>query len=150
MSVDPSALLAPGSIRLFETAATKEDAVRMCGQALVDAGAVDPAYIDTMLEREASISTFLGEGVAIPHGTLAGKDAVHRDALCVLRFPDGIDWGAGTATLCIGIAAQGDGHLEILAQLAQILLDPERADALRKAEAPETVLTLLTPTEGES
>lgn len=150
MSVDPSALLAPGSVRLFEQAATKEDAVRMCGQALVDCGAVDPAYIDTMLEREASISTFLGEGVAIPHGTLAGKDAVHRDALCVLRFPDGIDWGAGTATLCIGIAAQGNGHLEILAQLAQILLDPERADALRKAEDPDTVLSLLTPTEGES
>jgi len=150
MSVDTSALLTPGSIRLFEQAATKEDAVLMCGQALVDAGAVDPAYIDTMLEREASISTFLGEGVAIPHGTLAGKDSVHRDALCFLRFPDGVDWGAGTATLCIGIAAQGDGHLAILAELAQILLDPERADALRKAEDPETVLTLLTPTEGES
>lgn len=150
MSVDPSALLAPGSIRLFEQAATKEDAVRMCGQALVDAGAVDPAYIDSMLEREASISTFLGEGVSIPHGTNAGKKSVLRDALCVLRFPDGVDWGAGTATLCIGIAAQGDGHLEILAELAQILLDPERAEALRKAEDPETVLTLLTPTEGES
>lgn len=150
MSVDASALLAPGSIRLHERAATKEDAVRMCGKALVDSGAVDPAYIESMLEREASISTFLGEGVAIPHGTLAGKDAVLRDALCVLRFPDGVDWGTGTATLCIGIAAQGDGHLEILAQLAQILLDPERADALRKAEDPETVLTLLTPTEGES
>jgi len=150
MSVDTSALLAPGSIRLFEQTGTKEDAVRMCGQALVDSGAVDPAYIDTMLEREASISTFLGEGVAIPHGTLAGKDSVHRDALCFLRFPDGVDWGAGTATLCIGIAAQGDGHLEILAELAQILLDPERAEALRKAEDPETVLTLLTPNEGES
>jgi mannitol PTS system EIIA component len=150
MSVDPSALLAPGSIRLHEQAATKEDAVRMCGQALVDAGAVDPAYIDTMLAREVSMSTFLGEGVAIPHGTLAGKDSVHRDALCVLRFPDGVDWGAGTATVCIGIAAQGNGHIDILAQLAQILLDPERADALRKAEDPQTVLTLLTPTEGES
>jgi len=150
MSVDPSALLAPESIQLFEQAATKEDAVRMCGQALVSAGAVDVAYVDTMLEREASISTFLGEGVAIPHGTLAGKDAVHRDALCFLRFPDGVEWGAGTATLCIGIAAQGDGHLEILAQLAQILLDPERAEALRKADDPQTVLDLLTPTEGES
>ena len=150
MSVDPSALLAPGSIRLHERAATKEDAVRMCGQALVACGAVDPAYIDSMLERELSMSTYLGEGVSIPHGTNAGKESVLRDALCVLRFPDGVEWGAGTATLCIGIAAQGNGHVDILAQLAQILLDPERADALRKAEDPETVLTLLTPTEGES
>ncbi|MDQ1483206.1 MAG: mannitol system component [Actinomycetota bacterium] len=122
----------------------------MCGQALVDSGAVEPAYIDSMLEREASISTFLGEGVSIPHGTNAGKESVRHDALCVLRFPDGVDWGAGTAILCIGIAAQGDGHVDILAQLAQILLDPKRADALRKAEDPQTVLTLLTPNEGES
>jgi PTS system mannitol-specific IIA component len=150
MSVDASTLLAPDSIRLNQRAATKEDAVRLCGQALVSAGAVDPAYVDTMLEREASMSTFLGEAVAIPHGTLAGKDYVHEDALCFLRFPEGIDWGTGTATLCIGIAAKGDGHLEILAQLAQILLDPERADALRNARDPETVLSLLTPIEGES
>jgi len=150
MSVDPSTLLAPGAIRLHEKAADKQAAIRMCGQALVDSGAVQPSYVEAMLAREESYSTYLGEGVAIPHGTLAGKESVLRDALCVLRFPDGVDWGAGTVTLCIGIAAQGNGHVAILAQLAQILLDPERADALRRAEEPETVLALLTPDEGES
>jgi PTS system mannitol-specific IIA component len=145
MSVDPSALLAPGAIRLAERAADKAAAVRACGQALVDCGAVAPAYVPAMLEREESISTYIGEGVAIPHATLAGKDAVLRDALCFLRFPDGVDWGGETVTVCIGIAAKGDGHLEILGELAQILLDPVRAEALRGAETAEAVLAMLTP-----
>ncbi|NTW40752.1 MAG: PTS sugar transporter subunit IIA [Cellulomonadaceae bacterium] len=155
MSADlagPAALLAPGAIRLFETAADKTEAILACGQALVECGAVTPDYVPAMLEREASISTYIGEGVAIPHATLAGKDAVQRDALCFLRFPDGIDWGGQTATVCIGIAAKAGGHIAILAELAQILMDPERAEALRSAQDPETVLRMLTPTseiEGE-
>jgi len=145
MSVDPAALLGPGAIRLAERAADKETAVRLCGQALVDCGAVRPEYVPAMLERERSVSTYIGEGVAIPHATLAGKDAVLRDALCFLRFPDGVDWGEGTVTVCIGIAAKGDGHVDILGELAQILLDPVRAEALRGAQTAETVLAMLTP-----
>jgi mannitol PTS system EIIA component len=147
MSVDPAALLAPGAIRLAEQAPDKETAIRMCGQALVDCGAVEAAYVPAMLEREQSVSTYIGEGVAIPHATLAGKDAVLRDALCFLRFPDGVDWDGATAHICIGIAAKGDGHVEILGELAQILLDPERAEALRTAESPDTVLAMLTPAQ---
>ncbi len=143
----PAALLAPGAIRLAERATDKAEAIRACGQALVDSGAVAPEYVPAMLEREQSVSTYIGEGVAIPHATLAGKAAVRRDALCFLRFPDGVDWDGATVTVCIGIAAVGDGHLDILAELAQILLDPERAEALRGAETPETVLAMLTPAQ---
>lgn len=149
MSVDPAALLAPGAIRLAERAADKETAVRACGQALVDCGAVRPEYVPAMLEREQTVSTYIGEGVAIPHATLAGKDAVLRDALCFLRFPDGVDWDGDTVTVCIGIAAKGDGHVEILGELAQVLLDPVRAEALRGAETAETVLAMLTPAQDE-
>ncbi|WP_024287034.1 PTS sugar transporter subunit IIA [Cellulomonas sp. KRMCY2] len=145
MSVDPSALLAPGAIRLAERAADKYEAIELCGQALVDCGAVEAAYVPAMRAREDSVSTYIGEGVAIPHATLAGKDAVLRDALCFVRFPDGVDWDGSQVTVCIGIAAKGDGHVDILAELAQILLDPERAAALRAAESAETVLTMLTP-----
>ena len=143
----PAALRAPGAIRLAERAADKAEAIHACGQALVDCGAVAPEYVPAMLEREQSVSTYIGEGVAIPHATLAGKAAVRRDALCFLRFPDGVDWDGETVTVCIGIAAVGDGHLDILAELAQILLDPERAEALRGAEAPDTVLAMLTPAQ---
>jgi mannitol PTS system EIIA component len=142
-------LLDDRAIRLSESASDREDAVRRCGQALIDIGAVRAAYVDTMLERESSISTYVGEGVAIPHGTLAGKDAVSRDALAVLRFPGGVDWGGQPVTVCVAIAARGDGHVGILAQLAQILLDPGRAEALRNAADTEEVKRLLTPDEDD-
>ena len=131
------------AIRLAERASGRDDAIRRCGAVLVETGAVDPAYVAAMLEREQSISTYVGEGVAIPHATLAGKEAVHRDALAVLRFPDGVDWGGEPVSVCVAIAARGDGHVALLAELAQILLDPERARALREATDQDEVLRLL-------
>src|SRR5215472_6717474 len=141
-------LLEEHAIRLAERASDRDDAIRQCGQTLVDVGAVDPAYVEAMLERERSISTYVGEGVAIPHATLAGKSAVRRDALAVLRFPAGVDWGGETVIVCVAIAAIGDGHVEILSELAQILLDPGRAQNLRDASRVEDVLQLLAPVGG--
>ncbi|MDG4826883.1 PTS sugar transporter subunit IIA [Asanoa sp. WMMD1127] len=141
------ALLDPAAIRLTETAADRDAAIRRCGEVLVEVGAVAPAYVAAMLEREQSISTYVGEGVAIPHGTLAGKDTVLRDALAVLRFPAGVDWGGQPVSVCVAIAARGDGHVEVLGELAQILLDPDRAAALRAATDQQTVYDLLTPIE---
>ncbi|MGN9779476.1 PTS sugar transporter subunit IIA [Micromonospora sp. H33] len=145
-----AALLDRRAIRLGETAADREDAIRRSGAVLVETGAVNPAYVDTMLARERSVSTYVGEGVAIPHGTLAGKDAVRRDALAVLRFPAGVDWGGEQVVLCVAIAARGDGHVALLAQLAEILLDPERARALREATDADDVLRLLKPVDEET
>jgi mannitol PTS system EIIA component len=142
-------LLDRRAIRLAEPATDRDDAIRRCGQALLDVGAVEPSYLDSMLAREGSISTYVGEGVAIPHGTLAGKDVVCRDALSFLRFPAGVDWDGNAVTVAIGIAARGNGHVGILAELAQILLDPERAEALRAATDPAEVLRLLQPVDEE-
>lgn len=142
---ETAALLDPGAIRLHEQAVDREQAIRRCGEALVGTGAVDRSYIDAMLERERSVSTYVGEGVAIPHGTLASKDAVRRDALSFVRFPATVDWDGQPVTVCIGIAAKGDGHVGILAALAQILLEPGRAEALRAAGDPGEVLRLLQP-----
>ena len=141
----PVGLLEEGAIRLAQSAGDRDDAIRQCGQTLVAIGAVDPAYVEAMLERERSISTYVGEGVAIPHATLAGKSAVRRDALAVLRFPDGVDWGGEEVVICVAIAAIGDGHVGILSELAQILLDPDRARDLRQATQPGDVLRLLAP-----
>ncbi|MEW2385449.1 PTS sugar transporter subunit IIA [Micromonospora sp. NPDC047707] len=145
-----AALLDRRAIRLRETAADREDAIRRSGAVLVETGAVDPAYVETMLARERAVSTYVGEGVAIPHGTLAGKDAVRRDALAVLRFPAGVDWGGEQVVLCVAIAARGDGHVALLAQLAEILLNPERARALRAATDADEVLRLLKPVDEET
>jgi PTS system mannitol-specific IIA component len=141
-------LLDPRAVLLAESAGSREEAIRRCGRALVDVGAVAESYIEAMLERERTISTYVGEGVAIPHGTAEGKDSVLRDALCVLRFPGGVDWNGHPVIVCIGIAARGDGHIGVLAQLAEILLDPDRARALREATTTEEILDLLRPTEG--
>ncbi|MEO3748368.1 PTS sugar transporter subunit IIA [Plantactinospora sp. B5E13] len=143
-------LLDRRAIRLTETAADRDTAIRRCGEVLAETGAVDPAYVAAMLARERSVSTYVGEGVAIPHGTLAGKELVHRDALAVLRFPAPVDWGGQPVTVCVAIAARGDGHVELLAALAEILLDPDRARALREATDPDEVLTLLASAREDS
>jgi PTS system mannitol-specific IIA component len=142
-------LLAPSRVTLGRTATGWEDAVRQAGDLLVRSGRVAPGYVDAMVEREHSVSTSVGEGVAIPHGTLAGRDLVHADTLCVVGFPDGVDFHGDDVVLCIGIAAQGDGHVPILAQLAELLMEPDRAEALRAASTPDEVIGLLTPDAGD-
>lgn len=140
-----SGLLPRQAIRLAEPATDRDGAIARCGAVLVEIGAVDPAYVEAMLARERSISTYVGEGVAIPHGTLDGKELVRRDALAVLRFPQPVDWAGHPVSVCVAIAARGDGHTAILAELAQILLEPDQARALREATDVDAVLGLLAP-----
>jgi PTS system mannitol-specific IIA component len=138
-------LLERRAVRLGERAGGRDEAVRRCGRLLVEVGAVAEPYVAAMLEREHDISTYVGEGVAIPHATNAGKQAVLRDALAVVGFAQPVDWGGSPVSVCVAIAARGDGHLAVLAQLAEILLDPPRARALREAADPDEVLRLLAP-----
>jgi mannitol PTS system EIIA component len=145
----PAGLLSRQAVRLAALAVDKDDAIRQCGQALVDAGAVDESYVALMLERERVVSTYVGEGFAIPHSTESGKAAIHRDALSFVRFPEGVDWDGERVSVCIGIAAASDGHLAILAQLAEVLLEPDRAEALRNAERFEDVIDMLAPVPDE-
>jgi PTS system mannitol-specific IIA component len=144
-----TALLAESSIRLDETAADRDEAIRATGRALVEAGAVDESYVDAMFQREQSVSTYVGEGVAIPHGTLAGKDSVKADALVVLRFPNPVDWAGNEVSVAVGIAAKGNGHIAILSQLASILMDPDSAAALRGATTSAEVYELLAATDDD-
>lgn len=136
-------LLLDTSIRLHLHASDRDDAIRQAGDALVQAGAVDPGYIDAMVDRENRVSTYIGEGVAIPHGTLTGDDAVEHDAIVVLRFPDGVDWSGNDVSVVIGLAAKGNGHIALLSQLATILLDADKAAALRGASTAQQVYELL-------
>jgi mannitol PTS system EIIA component len=141
----PGGLLELGAIQLDAAADGAEDAIRQAGQLLVDTGAVDPAYVDAMLERERSVSTVMGAGVAIPHGTNESKDDVRRDALSFVRFPAGVDWNGKHVEIAIGIAAKGTNHVGILSKLARILVDADSAAQLRGATDPQQVLELLAP-----
>jgi mannitol PTS system EIIA component len=143
------ALLELRGIQLDAAAGGAEEAIRISGQILVDIDAVDPSYVDAMLEREQSVSTVMGEGVAIPHGTNESKGAVLRNALSFARFPEGVDWNGKPVTIAIGIAARGNDHVGILSKLAMILVDPDKAKLLRNTTDPQQVLDLLSPQEGD-
>jgi PTS system mannitol-specific IIA component/phosphocarrier protein FPr len=128
---------------LGRTASDKWDAIRQCGALLVELGAVEPAYAEAMLERERSVSTYIGEGVAIPHGTDASRALVRRTTLGVLQFPDGLDWDGQPVTLCVAIAAKGEEHVTVLSALAQILMEPAQAARLRTSSDVNEVHRLL-------
>jgi mannitol PTS system EIIA component len=136
-------LLSSDAVRLGLRASDRFDAVRLSGNVLVEIGAVDPPYIDAMLKREQQISTSLGEGFAIPHGTDESRRWIRETRLSFLQFPDGVDWGDDKVIVCIGIAALGDEHVGLLARLAEVLVVPEQAARLRTAELIEDVLSIL-------
>jgi mannitol/fructose-specific phosphotransferase system IIA component len=136
-------VLQADGVRLACVAADKWDAVRQSGAVLVQLGAVEPAYATAMIEREQSVSTFIGEGVAIPHGTDASRALVRRTALAVLAFPGGVDWDGNDVRMCVAIAARGEEHVTVLSGLAQILMEPDQAERLRTAADPAVVVELL-------
>ncbi len=144
LPTERTSLLTAEGIHLGRTAKDRADAIDQCGRALLELGAVEAEYLPAMHEREESLSTFIGEGVAIPHGTDQGRQYVKRTTLVVLQFPDGVEWGPGnTVQLCVGIAANGSEQVGILSALAQVLMDGEKAAKLRQAADAGTVLDLL-------
>jgi mannitol PTS system EIIA component len=138
-----SRLLPESSINLAATAANRDDAIRQAGALLVQAGAVDPDYVDQMLERERVVSTFVGDGIAMPHGTLTAKSDVLNEGLSVLLLSEPVSWAGQPVTLVIGIAAHGRRYITLLSQLATALLDDGRATSLREATTAERVRALL-------
>lgn len=143
-TMDELRLLLPDSSIVVGAPATgRDDAIRQVGALLVSAGAVRPDYVEQMLERERVVSTFVGDGVAMPHGTLTAKSDVKTEALSLLVLTEPIDWAGQSVTVVIGIAAQGRRYITLLSQLAASLLDDGRAAALRAAATPEAVRSLL-------
>jgi mannitol/fructose-specific phosphotransferase system IIA component len=138
-----SDILRAEAVRLGCQATDKWDVVRQAGALLVEIGAVEPAYADAMTEREKSISTYVGEGVAIPHGTDESRKFVTRTALAVLQFPDGVDWDGNEVKVAVAIASSGTEHVAVLSALAQILMEPDQAERLRAAAEVDDVLALL-------
>jgi len=142
-----NSILQPSSVRLGLASVSKQEAIRLCAQVLVDCGAATEDYFAGMLARELQISTYLGEGVAIPHGTNEARAHIRSAALGFLQFPDGIDWDGNEVKVCIPIASATDEHLGILASLAEALMEPEAAERLRVTDSVAEVIELLTPAE---
>ena len=138
-------LLTPERILTGLAAEPMEDAVRRAGHLLEAAGCVKEGYAEAMLERERITSTYMGAGLALPHGTAAAKDSVLRSGICVLQYPEGIDYAGETAYLIIGIAGVGDAHLDILARLSSILEDEAVLERLSHEAKAEEILQTLQP-----
>ncbi len=145
LSPEPRAILEPSAVRLGLVAKDKADALRQCGAVLVEIGAASPPYTDALFEREKSVSTYIGEGVAIPHGTNESREHIERAAIAFLQFPDGVDWDGNQVQVCIAIASRSEEHVDILQSLATVLMVPESAAALREASSIDDVIALLSP-----
>lgn len=129
-SAESSDLLERKNIVLNCEPVTPEEAIRRCGERMVESGYVDEAYIQGMLDREASFSVAIGSHVAIPHGTNDVKPLIKRSGMVVMTYPQGIDWNGDKVKLVVGIASKGDEHLEILGRIVGIAGSEADTDAL--------------------
>ena len=130
-------ILRPSAIVVGATADDKAGAIDRVGSIMVAEGMVTPAYVAAMHEREAIISTYLGNGIALPHGTSETQDSILQTGIAVVQIPGGVTWGGESARLVIGLAARSEEHIPILSRLASVLEDAdlcarlaETADAL--------------------
>lgn len=129
------------NIELGASLDSQEEAIRRAGKLLVGNGYVEDKYIDSMFEREKSVSTFMGNAVAIPHGTSDSKQWIEKSGLSIITVPDGVEYGDGNvAMLIIGIAGKGDEHLEILSNIAQVCSDEDNVARIVQAESKEELL----------
>ena len=134
-------ILTKENIELGVELDSQEEAIRRAGELLVQNGHVEEKYIDSMFEREKSVSTFMGNAVAIPHGTSDSKQWVDKSGLSILTVPEGVEYGDGNiAMLIIGIAGKGDEHLEILSNIAQVVSDEDNVTKIVQAESKEELL----------
>ena len=143
-----SEILTPETIELKASLKRQEEAIRRAGTLLVENGHVEERYIDSMFEREKSVSTFIGNAVAIPHGTGDSKQWVTMSGLSIITVPEGVEYGDGNVVkLVVGIAGKGDEHLEMLSKVATVCAEEDNVEQIVRAETKEELLTFFE--EGE-
>ena len=138
--------LSADNIFLNLTADNKAQAIRFAGEMLVSGGYVEPDYIDAMLAREALTTTYLGESIAVPHGTVEAKDRVLRTGIVICQYPQGVQFGDepdDVARLVIGIAARNNEHVQVIARLANALDDKDVIERLTQTSSVQEILQIL-------
>ncbi|QDX92878.1 PTS mannitol transporter subunit IIA [Brevibacillus laterosporus] len=127
-----------------QKADNKREAIELAGKLLWQEGHVEASYIDKMQEREEMLTTYLGNGVAIPHGTNEAKTMIKSTGISIVQLPDGVDFGEGNkARLLIGIAGVGDEHLDILSDLAIVVSEEENVERLVNATTDEEIMDII-------
>lgn len=141
-SIDPN-ILVPEGIILNQKSVTKEEAITAAGQLLTDIGYVDKEYIPLMLEREKIVTTYIGMGLAIPHGTTHDEGIIHKTGIVLIQYPEGIDFGDEKAQLVIGIAGKGGEHMEILSKICTALEDETILEKMKTTDDKEWIMKQL-------
>jgi phosphocarrier protein FPr len=142
-------VLPASSVRVGATASDRDAAIEIVGGMLVDSGSVTVDYVAEMRARERIVSTYLGNGIALPHGTNEGRAAVRRTGLAVAQFPKGVLWGEERAYLVIGLAALAEEHIGVLARLATILGDEALCRRLADTRDPDEIYRTLSASDDE-
>lgn len=138
-----SDVLTRDRVRIHPGTATQDEAMREAAGILMDAGAVTAAYYDAMQDRERTVSTFMGNELAIPHGTNDAKDEILASALSLVRYDGGVDWGGEPVRFVVGIAGRGDEHLEILSRIAILFSEDDDVARLKDAATADDLFALL-------
>lgn len=125
---------------------TKENIIRKVGQMLVDSGYVNQPYVDGMVEREKTFSTFMGNGLALPHGVEAVKNEIKSSGIAVMTFKNSVDWDGEEVQVVIGISGVGEEHMDILASIAEKMLDDDTAEQVKTCDA-DTLYQILSGKE---
>ena len=132
------------NVQLNVRADSKRDAIRNVGKILVDNGYIAPGYINSMLSREKVANTFLGNGIAIPHGLPKDRELILKTGVAILQLPDGVQWNPGEAVhLVVGIAACSDEHIDVLTRLTHVLDDEQTVRRLQATKNPQDILACL-------
>lgn len=139
-------LLYQSNIKVHCQPMTKAEAIRTAGQMLVDTGYVDQEYVNAMQEREKTFSTFMGNGLALPHGVEEAKRQVKASGISVLTFTEPVDWDGNPVRIVIGVAGVGEEHMDILSLVAEAMLDEEVGEHMADYEA-EQIYEILTKKE---
>ena len=140
-----SKILTSHNISLDNKASDKFQAIKMAGELLYSQGYVEKEYIEAMVEREKDITTYIGNGVAIPHGIGASKRYIKRSGITILQFPEGVPFGDETAYLVVGIAGINDEHIDILSNLATLMMEKEEEfKGLWNTKDKESIFELFT------
>lgn len=132
------------NILLNQSSETKEEAIERVGKMLLKSGYVTPKYIEGMKKREEEFTTYIGSGIAIPHGVNEYKKEILETGLVMVQYPDGVQFGKDkTAFLVIGIAGKGDEHLSLLTKIALTVQNKENVEHLRYAKTPQAILSII-------
>ncbi len=130
-------------IKLNQKPVTKEQAIQAAGELMCELGYVGPAYVDAMQEREKLVTTYMGMGIAIPHGTTQAKGTVKKTGIVCFQYPEGVPFGDEKANLVFGIAGIGDEHLDLLAKICEALEDEEILEKMKTTDDADWILKQL-------